>query len=132
MSAVASLLPSPPALFFSLSLSEKAAFSVLCVQTGQMWLLQAPLPTTSHSSTCKRLIVSVPLLHPLRRETLLAWFEPDVSTVVQLTVVLEPRMLHRSTTACRVSAGVCVHVDVHGQLCVRFLAWAQLTMYPRF
>lgn len=102
MSALLSLLPSLCLLCSSLSENQ---FYVICLHLGQMWLPRALLPTTSHARAWKRLIVPVSPFHMPRRENLLAWFEPDISTPVPLTMVLEPSIAHRSTVECRVSSG---------------------------
>lgn len=91
-----------PALFV-LSLPLKTNF--LCCAC--IWAAPGSAFYYSHASAWKSLIASASLFRLARRENSLAWFGPGISTLVQLTVVIEPKIVHRSTTECRVLA--CMH-----------------------
>lgn len=101
----ASFLVSALSLFLSLSLKT----SFLCCLHASGPDLAAPVSASSysHASAWKRLIASASLFHLPRRQNPLAWFKPGVFTLVQLTVVIEAKMVHRSTTECRVLACEC-------------------------
>ena len=142
MSAIVYLLPSLCLLCSSL----KTNFLSHLYAMGQMWLLQALLPTISHASVCKRLRVSASLVHLPRKKNLQACFDQIFPTKTNW-LFIGPRMIYRSTSECRVLASVCVMLRHMGKrsnkLCERVrmnladlaldsLLWAQLTSYLRF